>query len=1140
MKPNEKITFSNYNIFTKNRDDGYGGVAILTKKNLIAKEIQSNDLNPIEFIEVQIKKNNLDHIFSAIYIPPNINNSYITNPLKTFFKKYDNKDRVYIGGDFNAHHNLWGKNARNTSRGNLVANEITNSNLLLLNDGNHTYQNINNHIFTAIDLSLISNDYATNVEWKIMEDNVGSDHLPILCEIGTNDRNNLTKIIKKVNIKKLMDDISTMSFENAIDIESYETMLQETIRNCTQTIQTKIKHTPKPWWTSYIEKLWLIKRNKQRIYFKNKTAFTATELKNSIANLKKEIKIQKENTWNAFIEDVNPNNSLKSVYKKINIFNPSKKKQASSSNFLDSNEKINELLQINYKSNFVYPNFNVSTLRYNNDQIDYNEIKKIIKDSKNTAPGINNISNQVLKILNDEQIIKLNTLLQNMWNNQKFPKHWHIIKAVAFVKPGKDPQQLENYRVISLLNVIYKIFNKYLKNKLNEIIDTNQLIPKNSFGFRAGVGTNEFAVNLVKSLEENKQNNYITAVVSIDLQKAFDNVNINKLISIMNDMGFDNKYLYWITQMLSNRCLKLDSNGKSGEICISEGVPQGDVLSPLLFNLYTAGIHELQNNNIQIIQYADDFTFLIKGEDSTTVNTETNRFLCRLQITLNSLNLNMNASKSKFMCHNFKNNFSPLIIRMSNEVIKEYKDLTILGITIDNKLKFGKHYRELKDKCSKFVNVLKIFNNKKGGAHPKTLLNAYNTLVKSRATFGSVATKNNSLKSIKSLQTVINASLRNVMGFTRSTPITAILGESCEHPFEFTQEKLNIKFICKHVYLKTDIGIDIKNKKSTEKLNETYQKFPLLEKICNTTKNTVRPSNLIIQENIAEFNKNKMPKENFNYAMETIQQYTDKFTVYTDASIMDKSVGVGIYFKNSEEKLKFKIKYSICIKTAEIFAIFMAVRMSISMGQRECIIYTDSKSSCISIKKSLDVFNNKLYENKIIRLLCINPNCNIIIQWIPAHIGISGNEIADALAKDAILTENHEIEISLPPEDIQRICIDTIHTHWEEEFKHRTQHKGKFNANILQTPKHKTWFHKSNLSNKQIKIINRLRSGHAYDKKFKHLMKFEDTNICDTCNIIEDAKHIIENCSKHNNFRSKYTQIGKKGLENILRNGKVR
>lgn len=344
--------------------------------------------------------------------------------------------------------------------------------------------------------------------------------------------------------------------------------------------------------------------------------------------------------------------------------------------------------------NCVFPDYTASTFsiskEFNNDSISSEDLKQIIKISKNTAPGINRISYKLIKLLTDDQIEILAKLLTKMCNHSSFPSHWNLIKVIPIKKPNKEGTETSDYRIISLLNVIYKIFNKHLKNIFSKIITRNNLLPENSFGFRNGIGINEFSTVMVNQLELNKQTNYITAVISIDLEKAFDKVNTNVLLNRLKTMKFPNKYIYWIKEMLSNRNLVIEHLNHKAEITLNNGVPQGDVLSPLLFNLYSTIIHTLQTDDIKIFQYADDFSILVRDKTAASLNLKANRILCSLKILLQSLNFTINFTKCKYMCLNLRP-FQFINISIFNDIIKEEQDIKILGIIFDNKINFVKH-----------------------------------------------------------------------------------------------------------------------------------------------------------------------------------------------------------------------------------------------------------------------------------------------------------------------------------------------------------------------------------------------------------------------------------------------------------------
>lgn len=376
------------------------------------------------------------------------------------------------------------------------------------------------------------------------------------------------------------------------------------------------------------------------------------------------------------------------------------------------------------------------------------------------------------------------------------------------------------------------------------------------------------------------------------------------------------------------------------------------------------------------------------------------------------------------------------------------------------------------------------------------------------------------------------------MSFTRTTPITAILAESAEWPIEYMQEFTNIKFICKHIFNNTQFGSDIINNSSTRNLNTTFNKYPLFKLLPSKIIVRNQPININVSDYITQYSKENDAKYNKILTLNEIKINSSKQAVYTDASILDDKVGIGIYIDDTKEEIKYALKHLVSIKCAETFAMFVAIKFMLSMGKKDIIVYTDSKSSCTSLKNAIKLKNSRYYECKIVQLMNKYAESRVTVQWIPAHIGIAGNEMADTLARSAHNEIGNQIEIKIPPDDFINIVKNMLLSQWREEFVSRTQTKGKYHANIIHsTPKLRTWFHKSSLTVKQIKIMNRIRTGHTYDKKFKHLMKIVEDNICETCNTVEDTAHIIENCTKHNTHRQIYTHINTKGLTKILQDG---
>lgn len=338
------------------------------------------------------------------------------------------------------------------------------------------------------------------------------------------------------------------------------------------------------------------------------------------------------------------------------------------------------------------------------------------------------------------QVDTLARHLQRAWNQQMFPEKWKIIKAVAFPKANKPADNLNNYRIISLLNVFHKVFSKVIKNKLNEHIQMKNLLPEDSYGFREGRGINEYGVRLVQTLENNTKENLASVVIAIDISKAFDRVKLTTLIRMLRKMDVEEKFIYWISEGMKNRELNLTNNQNVAKLKLI--VPQGDVLSPMLFNLYTTEVHKIQNEHTVVLQYADDFTIIVKDKNLTDLNFRANLVMRKINNILDTLNFKINPDKCQFMTYN-SNPLHVMQIFLNNIRISDVATIKILGITYDQKLNFKAHNREVKFNAYKFMNVLKVFNFKRGGAHPMSMLNVHNALVKSRTTFGAPVTSKN-------------------------------------------------------------------------------------------------------------------------------------------------------------------------------------------------------------------------------------------------------------------------------------------------------------------------------------------------------------------------------------------------------------
>lgn len=501
--------------------------------------------------------------------------------------------------------------------------------------------------------------------------------------------------------------------------------------------------------------------------------------------------------------------------------------------------------------------------------------------------------------------------------------------------------------------------------------------------------------------------------------------------------------------------------------------------------------------------------------------------------TIKNLDLSVNPAKCKvlkFVGFN-KKKLDSVKVFIDNKEIEVVNNHRILGIVIDNKLNFNRQIKELKDSCISSLKILKVISGPKRGIHPKIMLRIFNALIISRIIYGTKVL-NISDTNLCLLQKIQNRGLRSCLGLCKSTPITAIISEAGLLPINRLIEKHTIKYITKFLNNDDDLALLVKNDKIKLNINATLQKYSTLFKNIYFIKSFPKnPPNMVIYNKLTNMNRTKAdyPAEMLRaMTMEQLDNYPDHFQLFTDGSVdKTKGAGIGIFIKDSEELISRKLERFCSIKTCELIAIFLALKFAVTMGKSNIVILTDSRSACDSLLNSMNNKDCKYLENKILELICDNYNKNFVIQWVPAHVNVYGNEKADAAAKTAL--DNSTCDIirnKLTIEDSNSYVKELLRLKWSAEYSEKTISKGIHQCKVLGgSPSYNTWFKDCELNSVYTKLIYRIRTGHTYDKKFMKLLKLVDSDKCENCDVQENIEHILINCNKYATQRSQFGNL---------------
>lgn len=313
-------------------------------------------------------------------------------------------------------------------------------------------------------------------------------------------------------------------------------------------------------------------------------------------------------------------------------------------------------------------------------EVDTAELRMALKQMKNRkAPGEDLITVEMLKnggkTLEKALIILFNRCLEE----GKIPDTWRNAEVIILFKKG-DRTNIENYRPISLLSVLYKLLSKIITNRLNNKFDFYQ--PVEQAGFRSSFSTLDHIQTIRTLIEKCTEYNVPLHLAFVDYKKAFDSLETWAVMEAMSNARIDSRYTNLIEDIYKDATLhvKIDENTTTDKIPIQRGVRQGDSISPKLFTLALEDVFKKlswQQKGVNIdgrylnhLRFADDIVLM------STNAGELSSMLLDLKEASQIVGLEMNLQKTKIM--------SPdnICVTVDNKVLEVVEEYIYLGHNI--------------------------------------------------------------------------------------------------------------------------------------------------------------------------------------------------------------------------------------------------------------------------------------------------------------------------------------------------------------------------------------------------------------------------------------------------------------------------
>ena len=361
----------------------------------------------------------------------------------------------------------------------------------------------------------------------------------------------------------------------------------------------------------------------------------------------------------------------------------------------------NKINKSNYTFNRYMINRNPNSIFFT--PTDEYEVQQIISNlKKKRSSGHDNISSHLLKQLQFSLKAPLTTLINKSMTEGIMPDKLKVAKVIPLYK-AKERDNMENYRPISILPAMSKVYEKIIFKRIYSFLDKDNILHDSQYGFRPNRCTIDAILDLHEQVQEAFDKKQYSIGLFFDLSKAFDTLDHQILIKKLEWYGIRGKALKWIQNYLTNRYLYVDYGGVESHLTpLTHGVPQGSVLGPLFFILY---INDLPNAllNGKAILFADDTTLLKSASDLKELFQDMNSDANELYEWFNVNKLSLNISKTHYIvfCKQNISRENSLKLKIGMTTLQEKKTTKFLGMLIDSKLDWHSHINNVRSKISK-------------------------------------------------------------------------------------------------------------------------------------------------------------------------------------------------------------------------------------------------------------------------------------------------------------------------------------------------------------------------------------------------------------------------------------------------------
>jgi ribonuclease HI len=772
----------------------------------------------------------------------------------------------------------------------------------------------------------------------------------------------------------------------------------------------------------------------------------------------------------------------------------------------------------------------------NTAPISTQEIKRAIAQSRSKgAAGADRITPKLLKLA-CEQPMFLNAFkagLNNAYQTGMFPDVWKNAKVVPLPKPNKQ----DEFRPISLLNTMSKIFEKIMEQRIRESIE-DKLSPI-QHGCRSGHSTTQALCRFAHNSSLARAHNEIFGAIAFDFSKAYDRVPKTRLINKLVALNVPGPLIVLVDNWLTNRSLTVYYRGEiSNPMQIPHGIPQGSALSVLLWLIYIndlGNVLDQQHSNI----YVDDTIIWAAGTTKTVVRNILQAETERLAewAAENKVKLNWEKLQLIFSTHHRRDPS----IHVQGHQIKPKTTMKYLGVNFESNNDFKTLTYDLKSIGADIRRRAAVVQRLNKYNFPRKVIRQFTEgFVHAKLRYISPLLGAETTKTLDPIEKGLRAALRTELGAVKTTPIPLLYKGSQSPMLKELIARDSARLILRSIAQKTILGQEYLDWDGTgdgwsplgaaqETLSDLHLQYIL----------PIRTIPIRVRDAMQKcrYHVDYTKEDAMNLHTNNLLIHPADISLWCDASFINETSTIGaaaLWFDSdnalvaTEQETRGNASSSY---EGELHALRMGLRMIRDRGpSRQTIrIYTDSKSvithlRAVGLRYRPEDDTIKECAHLLARLVETN---QVAIHWIPGHHGIENNEAADCLAKQALLLP----PVAAPESESIRFSTYNLQITKRMQSLSSLQINDKISESRFRNYPPRSPFLTMTAKDVVLGPLFRLRTGHTYCLAHLKNTEIVDEDNCRLClsNTRETVEHQLLECpqlaSTLQEFRSWISRI---------------